>query len=129
MKVLVAEDDIGSSKLVCIIVRRLGLDAVAHFDGQAVIGACNQENFDLILMDMNLPGINGLAVTRAIREMELETGGHVPIIALTGHAFPDDRARCLEAGMDDYLTKPLVMDLLQARVRHWLKLPETPAGQ
>ena len=124
MKVLVAEDDIGSSKLVSIFLKRLGLEVVPHYDGQAVIGACNQENFDLILMDMNLPGINGLAITRSIRDMEHETGRHVPIIAMTGHAFPDDRARCLAAGMDDYLTKPLAMDLLQSRVRYWLGMDE-----
>lgn len=125
MKVLIAEDDIGSSKLVTIIVKRLGLEALALYDGQSVVDACSQERYDLILMDMNLPLIDGLELTRIIRGLELSSGGHVPIIALTGHAFPDDRRRCLEAGMDDYLTKPLVIEVLQSRIKHWLRLPDS----
>jgi CheY-like chemotaxis protein len=122
-RILVAEDDPASSRLLGIILKRLGLEVVVHGDGPAVIAACARERFDLILMDMNLPGLDGLAATRTIRAGEAG-GVHVPIIAITGHAFPEDRRRCLDAGMDDYLAKPLAMDLLQERVRFWLGLPD-----
>jgi CheY-like chemotaxis protein len=120
MRVLIAEDDNGSARLVSVILKRMGLDTVTSADGQAALEASTHTSFDLILMDMNLPVIDGLTLARAIREGEKGSDRHVPIIALTGHAFPEDRVRCLAAGMDDYLTKPLTIDLLQERVRSWL---------
>ncbi len=64
-------------------------------------------NYDLVLMDIQMPGLNGFEATQAIREKERELGGHTPIIALTAHAFKEDQELCLAAGMDAYLTKPI----------------------
>ena len=122
MRVLIAEDDNGSARLVSVILKRMGLDTVTSVDGQTALDVSTQTRFDLILMDMNLPIIDGLTLARTIREREKGSDRHVPIIALTGHAFPEDRARCLAAGMDDYLTKPLTIESLQERVRSWLGL-------
>jgi CheY-like chemotaxis protein len=71
---------------------------------------------------MNLPVLDGLTVARTIREREAPSTARLPIIAVTGNAFPEDRGRCLAAGMDDHLTKPLSVELLQDRVRQWLRL-------
>ncbi len=117
---MVAEDDPGSAKLVGIILKRLGLSVETCTDGTSVLQAFDSEYFDLILLDMNLPVVDGLELARRIRSLESGSERHVPIIALTGHAFPEDRVRCLEAGMDDFLGKPLMIDALQERICHWL---------
>jgi CheY-like chemotaxis protein len=75
-----------------------GLEAVTHFE---------RGTFDLILMDIQTPDMDGFEATVEIRERERGTGGHIPIIAVTAHAIKGDRERCLEAGMDDYLSKPI----------------------
>lgn len=122
MRVLVAEDDMASARLVGVILKRLGLEITTCSNGEAALEALGQAAFDLVILDMNLPVIDGLALARTIREGERDSGRHLPLIAVTGHAFPEDRVRCLAAGIDDYLTKPLSIDELQARVRGRLGL-------
>jgi CheY-like chemotaxis protein len=70
------------------------------------LAALSADSFDLVLMDVQMPKMNGLEAAAAIREKEKETGSHIPIIAMTAHAMKEDRRRCLEAGMDDYIPKP-----------------------
>ena len=122
MKVMLAEDDPGSAKLVIIILKRLGLVVDHCTDGAMVLESMSREAYDLVLMDMNLPVVDGLEVARRIRLQERDTGRHVPIVALTGYAFPEDRMKCLSAGMDDFLAKPLMIDQFQDKVRAWLGL-------
>ena len=76
-------------------------------NGQAALEALAQELFDLVLMDVQMPVMDGLEATAAIREQEHTSGAHVPILAMTAHAMQGDRERCLAAGMDDYVAKPM----------------------
>jgi CheY-like chemotaxis protein len=76
-------------------------------NGQAALHACGTQTFDLILMDIQMPGMDGLEATAAIRKKEIATGAHTPIIAMTAHALKGDRERCLAAGMDGYVSKPI----------------------
>jgi CheY-like chemotaxis protein len=82
-------------------------DAVVVGSGKEALRALQRETFDLVLMDVQMPEMNGLAAVAIIREREQVTGGHVPIVALTAHAMKDDRDRCLAAGMNAYVSKPL----------------------
>ena len=83
-------------------------------DGREVLALALRQSFDLILMDVQMPEMDGYEATRAIREMERKTDAHVPIVALTAHAQNSDRDLCLDAGMDDYIAKPIhLADLLQ----------------
>ena len=75
----------------------------------------------MILMDVSMPGMNGLEATAAIREREALEGGHVPIVGVTAHALKGDRERCLDAGMDDYLSKPISPNALLAKVELWME--------
>jgi CheY-like chemotaxis protein len=75
-------------------------------DGRQALAALEQEQFDLALMDVQMPEIDGLAVVATIRQREQQTGTHMPIIAMTAHAMDGDRERCIEAGTDSYISKP-----------------------
>jgi two-component system, sensor histidine kinase and response regulator len=76
-------------------------------NGQVAINACATQNFDLILMDIQMPGMDGLEATAAIRKKEISTGAHIPIIAMTAHALKGDRERRFAGGMDGYVSKPI----------------------
>src|SRR5690606_2364247 len=89
------------------ILERRGHRCTPAADGSEAIDACARETFDIVLMDVQMPGCDGFTATRAIREREQRTGSHVPIVALTAHALRGDREKCLAAGMDAYLAKPI----------------------
>ena len=76
-------------------------------NGREALAALGSQKFDLVLMDVQMPEMDGLEATAAIRASERQSGGHVPIIAMTAHAMKGDRERCLEAGMDEYISKPI----------------------
>jgi len=107
LNVLVAEDHPVNLALIRRILRGLGHRAVEARDGRQVLETLARERFDLVLMDVEMPELGGLEVTRRIRGHEHRHGGHVPIVALTAHALPGDRERCLAAGMDGFVAKPL----------------------
>jgi PAS domain S-box-containing protein len=89
-------------------------------DGEQAVRAVATGNYELVLMDMRMPEMDGLTATRVIRLAERETGRHVIVIALTANALEGDRAACIDAGMDDFLAKPLQLDALRAALEHWL---------
>ena len=89
-------------------------------DGNAALGAATRRRYDLILMDCHMPQMDGFEATRRIRDDEFERSrGHTPIVALTADALAGDRERCLESGMDDYMTKPVSSAMLAACVERW----------
>jgi CheY-like chemotaxis protein len=77
------------------------------YNGREAVAEATQHPFDLVLMDIQMPEMNGFEATEAIRQQERERGGRVPIVAVTAHALKGDRERCLEAGMDAYVSKPI----------------------
>ncbi|MGP6156820.1 MAG: response regulator, partial [Vulcanimicrobiaceae bacterium] len=80
-----------------------------------------RERFSLVFMDCQLPELDGLLATRLIRDEEKHRGGHVPIVAMTANAFPEDREACIQAGMDDYLAKPVRRAQLRDAIERWSK--------
>jgi CheY-like chemotaxis protein len=108
LRVLVAEDNPVNQELIRRLLGKHGDACVLCGDGRAALARWHAEPFDLVLMDMQMPELDGFATTAAIRQAEADTGGRrVPIIALTAHAMDGDRERCLAADMDGYLSKPL----------------------
>jgi two-component system sensor histidine kinase/response regulator len=107
LRVLLAEDNAVNQKLMLHVLEKRGYSVTVAGDGLLALEAYKRQSFDLVLMDIQMPGMGGFESTRAIRLHEEATGRHIPIIALTAHAMKGDRERCLEAGMDDYLTKPV----------------------
>ena len=119
-----AEDNVTNQKLVVTLFEHRKDTVVVAPNGRDAVQRSGEQAFDVILMDVQMPEMSGLEATAAIRERERSTGGHVPIVAMTAHAMAGDRERCLEAGMDAYVSKPLrpyellaAVDSLVASVR------------
>jgi PAS domain S-box-containing protein len=107
LRILVAEDNPVNQQLALHLLERRGHSAMVAENGREALSAIEKHKFDLVLMDVQMPEMGGLEATRAIRENEKATGAHLPIVAMTAHAMQGDRERCLEVGMDEYLSKPL----------------------
>jgi PAS domain S-box-containing protein len=107
LRILLAEDNAINQKVVSGMLASGGHQVVAVDNGREAVAAVRRQIFDVVLMDIQMPEMNGLEATAAIREAEKETGGHLPIIAMTAHAMAGDRERCLAAGMDGYVAKPI----------------------
>lgn len=112
MRILVAEDDPTIREMMGTLLSRLGFDCSCVDNGRRAVEAWEEDSFDFIFMDVQMPIMDGLTATRMIREKESVRGGHIPIIALTAHAMAEDRQQCLDAGMDNYLSKPIDLDVL-----------------
>jgi CheY-like chemotaxis protein len=111
---LLAEDNLVNQRLVQRILEKRGHIVVLAGNGREALESLRKETFDLVLMDVQMPDIDGLEAARVIRESEKVTGMHVPIVALTAHAMKGDQDKCLAAGMDGYLSKPVhAADLLR----------------
>ncbi|HYS04914.1 MAG TPA: response regulator [Candidatus Dormibacteraeota bacterium] len=124
-RILVADDNETNQMVAVQMLRRLGCRSEVAANGLEVIEALKKIPFDAILMDCQMPEMDGYEATRAIRAAEAASGRHVPIIAMTANAMRGDREKCLQAGMDDYLPKPVkVVDLDQA-LKRWIKKGET----
>ena len=111
-KVLLAEDEQINAAITKVFLEQSGLEVVVVENGREAVDAIDRENFQAILMDVQMPVMDGIEATLEIRKKERKKGKNTPIIALTAHAMQGDRERCLQAGMDDYLPKPLDRDQL-----------------
>jgi two-component system, sensor histidine kinase and response regulator len=107
LRVLIAEDNAVNRTLVSTLLRKRGHRVRTAENGRSAVDAVKRGGIDVVLMDLQMPELGGLDATREIRDFEKRTGAHVPIVALTAHAMQGDRERCLAAGMDDYLSKPI----------------------
>ncbi|HVM98810.1 MAG TPA: response regulator, partial [Caulobacteraceae bacterium] len=114
-RVLLAEDNPINAMLARTLLRREGAETHHVEGGEAALEALMTGDYDLILMDVRMPGLGGLEATRALRARGVET----PVVALTANAFEDDRRACLEAGMDDFLIKPLSPEALRLALARW----------
>lgn len=122
-QVLVAEDDLVSQRYITRLLERMGCDVSLVDDGLAAIQALKGDEFDIVLMDVEMPTMNGIEATRAIRDPQ--TGCQnpsVPIVALTAHAMWGDEQRCRHAGMDDYIPKPIEIDQVAAIIQAAIKM-------
>jgi PAS domain S-box-containing protein len=106
-RVLVAEDNPVNQMLVRRLLEKRGYSIVVVGDGRAAVAALQQDSFDIVLMDVQMPDMDGFAATAAIREHEQTSGRHIPIVAMTAHALKGDPERCLAEGMDAYISKPI----------------------
>jgi CheY-like chemotaxis protein/HPt (histidine-containing phosphotransfer) domain-containing protein len=138
VRILLAEDNITNQQVAVGILQRLGLRADAVANGAEAVRALESLPYDLVLMDVQMPELDGLAATRAIRTGKaavLNPG--IPIVAMTAHAMRGDRERCLEAGMNDYIAKPVSIRTLAAVLDKWLPreggaapaMPAAPSGK
>ena len=118
LKILLAEDNAVNQKLATRLLERMGYRADIAANGLEVIAALERQRYDLILMDVQMPEMDGLDATRHIRR-EFESTVQPRIIAMTANAMQGDREMCLEAGMDDYVSKPIQVKDLQAALEHW----------
>jgi two-component system sensor histidine kinase/response regulator len=107
LRILLAEDNLVNQKVACRLLENHGDIVVVAANGVQVLQTLEQQSFDLILMDAQMPLMDGFEATAAIRRLEQATRAHIPIIAMTAHAMVGDRQRCLEAGMDGYIAKPV----------------------
>ncbi len=107
LRLLLAEDNLVNQKLAVRLLEKQGHTVVVAADGREAVEAAGRQPFDLVLMDVQMPEMDGFEATAAIRQAERGTGRHVPILAMTAYAMKGDRERCLEAGMDGYVSKPI----------------------
>ncbi len=127
-QVLVVDDNSVNQQVAVGLLRKLGISSAVAANGLAAIDMLRAQRFALVLMDLQMPGLDGVTATRRIRSGEAGVlDPRVPVLALTANAFPDYRRQCLEAGFDDFLTKPVDVDLLATTLRRWLPAAITAA--
>jgi signal transduction histidine kinase/CheY-like chemotaxis protein len=115
-KILLAEDNLINQKIALKFLEKWGHHVTIVNNGLEAIHACEMNAYDLILMDLNMPEMDGLEATKAIRLREQETSGHIPILAMTASVMKSDQDQCLEAGMDGFVTKPIQITELQEAI-------------
>ena len=118
-RILLVEDDDVNQKYVLRVLQRNGIQADLAIDGRRAVDAVMKSEYDLVLMDVQMPRMDGLEATAQIRFRE-GSNRHTPIVGLTANALPGDRERCLAAGMDDYLSKPVSVEQLKNTIGHWV---------
>jgi two-component system sensor histidine kinase/response regulator len=116
--ILLAEDNVINQKLAVRILEQRGHKVTVANNGREALEALDKAEFDVVLMDVQMPEMDGFQATAALRARERETKRHLPVVAMTAHAMAGDREKCLMAGMDDYVAKPLKpVDLFQTLER------------
>jgi CheY-like chemotaxis protein len=120
LDILIAEDNEVNQLVFSQILGELGLSHRIAANGRTAVELHRTLKPKLILMDVSMPEMNGFEATKAIRAAETAAGRHTPIIGVTAHALKGDREKCIEAGMDDYLSKPISPNRLNAKIRTWL---------
>jgi len=128
--VLVVEDEPTNRALMQLALRRQHMETDTAIHGREAVEKWSQGDYDLIIMDIQMPVMDGITATRTIREEERVRGGHIPILAMTAHAYSTDEEWCLNAGMDGYLSKPVDLNDVITLVGKLLagRAPETAAG-
>jgi CheY-like chemotaxis protein len=120
-RILLTEDNVVNQRVAQRILEHAGHIVVVAGNGREALAALDKQIFDVVLMDVQMPEMDGLEATAAIRQREKGSGAHIPIIAMTAHAMTGDKERCLAAGMDDYLSKPIhsrvLLDLVEKCAR------------
>src|SRR6267143_719223 len=129
LRVLVAEGNLVNQRLISRLLDKMGHQALVASDGMAVLRILEQREIDFIAMDMQMPILDGVDTTRKIRAMEKGAAGHVPIMAMTANAFEEDRRKCLEAGMDGFVVKPVSAQSIREEMDRVLALLEVAAGK
>jgi PAS domain S-box-containing protein len=128
LKILLAEDSLVNQKVALALLEKFGHEAIVANNGREALAVWGSQGFDLVLMDVQMPVMDGFEATQAIRAKERQSGKHVPIIAMTAHALKGDRELCLEAGMDDYLPKPVHAEQLLEAIERVIGSP-APQGR
>jgi len=123
--ILVAEDNDVNQMVIEYTLLDAGYEFVIVENGRLAVQQFQSIKPDIILMDVSMPEMNGMEATAAIRELEQKTGGHVTIVALTAHALHGDREKFMDAGMDDYMPKPISPRVLTEKLAQWL----TPSAE
>ncbi|HYL09890.1 MAG TPA: PAS domain S-box protein, partial [Candidatus Acidoferrales bacterium] len=121
LQFLLAEDNAVNQRLAIGLLEKCGNRVAVAANGREVLEALHRQSFDAVLMDVQMPEMGGLEATRLIRQREKFLGGHIPIIAMTAHAMKGDREKCLEAGMDGYVSKPIRPDALFGEIKKHMK--------
>jgi CheY-like chemotaxis protein len=121
LRVLVAEDNPVNQKVATAMLTKLGCTVDIAANGREAVETLTENTYDIVFMDCQMPEMDGFEATREIRRRE-EQLGHVPIVAMTANAMQGDRERCLEAGMDDYLPKPINREALRELLGQWTRL-------
>lgn len=120
LHILVADDVLVNLRVASLILRRLGHSGVLVADGEQALRALAQQHFDLVLLDVTMPVLDGLTALKEIRARERRGQPTVPVIMVTGHDLPEDRERFLQAGANGFITKPLQQDVLQRELERVL---------
>jgi CheY-like chemotaxis protein len=130
LQILLAEDNPVNQMTATTMFEKLGHAVVLANNGRQAIDKINAQEFDIVFMDVQMPEMDGVTATGEIRKREQTTGGHIPIVAMTAHAMKGDKEKCLEAGMDDYVSKPIrrkdLADVIARIVERFLT--EAPAN-
>jgi signal transduction histidine kinase/CheY-like chemotaxis protein len=129
-RALLVEDNPVNLGVVGKALARLGLSCTTATDGREALSQCERQRFDIIFMDCQMPVMDGYEAARRIRQLEAKQGGaRTPVVAMTANAMTGDRERCIDAGMDDYLAKPVSLEQLRDCVAGWLNVADQPRAQ
>lgn len=124
-RILLAEDDAINRQVARELLKQAGLSVDMAVNGQEAVDAVGKEKYDAVIMDLQMPELDGISATRVIREQDPD----LPIIAMTAAAMADDRAKCIAAGMNDYVTKPVDQEILIDILLHWIKPVQKGVGK